>query len=312
MQIRLISLIKFVVLMNLKSYRVILKKEIPSTDIKDSHGVLKCQESVILFSPQQSANNMHRTYSLKDLQNMSITTLGWWFIKKPVVLLNLRKDEVSVDVFLEPLDHSPEYLISQIQDCLEKYKKRTLPGIVGSIIEKVSEEGQKIVKEMGAIIQTSSREISTALSQTTEFIRQATQAANLLESFETSDETGQKTVNLDLKDIDEIMRRALVSDKIEAMINSLVAKGLISAEDNNFQEAFKALKIAQDAAKNENMKDYEKMVEERIKDVKNAETSDYLDSFDPQFSERAAKYAQDARDIVANWEKSRSDALDDE
>ena len=311
-QIRRIPLKRFVVKMNLKSYRVVLRKEIPSTDIKNSPGVLKCQDSMIIFTPQEQANEWQRTYSLKDLQSISLTTLGWWFTKKQIVLLKFSKENVSVEVFIQPLDHSSEFLISQIQECFDKYKKGTLPGIVGSFIDKVSEEGQKIVKEVGAIIQSSTKELSTALSQTNEFIRQATQAANILESFEINDEEKLKTANLEIKDIDEIVRRALGSDKIEAMINSLVAKGLISAEDNKYQEALDALKIAREAARNENMREYEEMVEKRIKEVEEAETSDYLDSYDPQFSERAAKYAQEARDIVADWEASKSDELNDE
>ena len=196
-QIRIILLKRFVVKVNLKSYRVVLRKEIPSTDIKNSSGVLKCQNSTIILSPQEPANDWQRNYPLKDLQSISLTTLGWWFMKKQVILLKFAKDNVSVEVFIEPLDHSSEFLISQIQECIDKYKKGTFPGIVGSFIDKVSEEGQKIVKEVGAIIQSSTKELSTALSQTHEFIRQATQAANILESFEINDEVKLNTTKLE-------------------------------------------------------------------------------------------------------------------
>jgi hypothetical protein len=293
--------------MALNSYRVILKKEIPSTDIKNVIGVLTCQDSMIQFTPQTSDENLSRSYPLKDLQLSSITSLGSLFWKKQVVQLNFQSKGVSVDVLFEPLDHSPDFLLDQILECFEKHKKGTIPGLVGSLIDKIGDEGQKIIKEVGTIIQTSSREISTALTQTTEFIRQATQSANILESFEVDEENSPKTVNLDLKDIDEIMKRALKSEKIDAMISSLIAKGLISAEDQNFQEAMEALRIAREAAKNEQMEDYERLVEENIKEVEEAESADLLNSFDPQFSEKAAKYAQDARDLVAEWEKSKQD-----
>ena len=110
--------------MNLKSYRVVLKKENPSTDIKNVQGVLNCQESDIIFSPQHPASNMRRTYSLKDLQSISLTTQGWWITKKQIVLLAFSKEDVTVEVFLEPLDHSAEFLISQIQESLERKDRR--------------------------------------------------------------------------------------------------------------------------------------------------------------------------------------------
>ena len=293
--------------MDIKTYRVILKKEEPSTDIKNELGALICQEAMIVFSPQKADNNFSRSYPMKDLQYSSVATIGSWFKKSKVVHLRFGSKDVFVNVYLEPIDHSPEFLLTQILEDVENHKKGTLPGIVGSLIDKIGEESHKIIKDMGAMIQSSSRELTTALSQTTEFIRQAIQTANILESFETDDESQSKTINLDLKDIDEIMKRALASDKIEAMISSLIAKGLISADGQNFQEALEALKIARDAAKNENLEEFEKLAEENIRKVKEAETSDYLDSFDPQFSEKATKYAYDARNIVAEWEESKPD-----
>ena len=63
-----------------------------------------------------------------------------------------------------------------------------------------------------------------------------------------------------------------------------------------------ALKIAREAAESENMKDYKIMVEENINQIKNAESSE---SFDSKFNEKAMRYANEARDIVANWEVSK-------
>jgi len=183
---------------------------------------------------------------------------------------------------------------------------------VGSLIDKIGDEGQKIIKEVGALIQTSSKEISTALTQTADFIKKATQSANILESFEVDEQSGGKTINLDIKDIDEIMKRSLASENIDAMISSLIAKGLTSAKDQNFQKAVDTLKIAREAAKQENLEDLEKAVEENIKKVQEAETSKSADTYDPDFTEKAAKYAQDARNIVAEWEKSKILAQDDE
>jgi hypothetical protein len=133
-----------------------------------------------------------------------------------------------------------------------------------------------------------------------------------LESFEVDEQSEAKTINLDIKDIDEIMKRSLASENIDAMISSLIAKGLTSAKNQNFQKAMDTLKIAQEAAKQENLEDLEQVVEENIKRIKEAETSESIDSFDPDLSEKAAKYAQDARNIVAEWEKSRVLAQDDE
>ena len=258
--------------MEIKSYRVILKKEDPSTGLKNELGALQCQEAMIKFTPQKSDENLSRSYPMKDLQFSSVTTFGSWFRKSKVVHLRFGTKDVFVNVYLEPMDHSPEFLLTQILGCVENYKKGTLPGIVGSLI-----------------------------------MQQAIQTANILESFETDEQSQSKTINLDLKDIDEIMKRALASDKIDAMISSLIAKGLVSANDQNFQEALEALKIARDAAKNENLEEYEKLAEENIKKVKEAETSNFMEPFDPQFSEKATKYAHDARNIVAEWEESKLD-----
>jgi hypothetical protein len=293
--------------MDIKSFRVILKKENPSTGIKDIHGVLKCQDSSFIFTPQSLEESLQRKYPIKDLKSLTPVLVNHWFRKKSILLMQFERKQVSIEVYFEPLDHSTEFLLTQITECLKLYKKGTFPGMVGSLLTKITDESQKILKEVENIIQTSSKDISTALTQTSAFIREATQAANILESFEIDTEKGTRTMNLQLKDIDEILKRAVASEKIEAMISSLMAKGLISANKQDFQEAIKALKIAREAAKNENMDEYERLAEESIKKVKEAESADSVDKYDPHFSENAAKYAQDARDIVAEWERSKQD-----
>ena len=292
--------------MEIKSYRIVLRKENPSTDINNVTGILNCQKEKILFSPADSNENMSRSYSFSDFQGLSIVQYREWFRKKESVVLQFKKGGVVVDVHIIPLDHSAKFLLDEITDYYEKFKKGTLPGLVGSLLDKIGDEGQKIIKEVGTLIQTSSREISTALTQTSDFIRKATQSANILESFDVDEQLEGKTINLDIKDIDEIMKRSFASENINAMISSLIAKGLTSAKDQDFQKAMDTLKIAQEAAKQGNFEDLEKVVEENIKEVKKAETSESMDTFDPDFSEKAAKYAQDARNIVAEWEKSKN------
>lgn len=293
--------------MDIKSFRVILKKENPSTGIKNTHGVLKCQDSSFVFTPQSSDETLQRKYPIKDLKSVMPVLVNHWFRKKQVLFMQFERKQVSVDVYFEPLDHSTDFLLARITECLESYKKGTFPGMVGSLLNKITDESQKILKEVETIIQTSSKEISSALTHTSTFIREATQAANILESFEIDDEKGTRTMNLQVKDIDEILKRAVASEKIEAMLSSLMAKGLISANKQEFQEAIKTLKIAREAAKNENMSEYEQLAEENIKKVQKAETSDSFENIDPHFSENAAKYAQEARDIVAEWESSKQD-----
>ena len=312
MQIRPVFFIVIVVDMDIKSFRVILKKENPSTGIKDIRGVLKCQDSSFIFTPESSDETLKRNYSIKDLKSITPALLNHWLRKKRVLLMQFERKQVSVDVYFEPLDHSTDFLLAQITEFLESYKKGTFPGMVGSLLTKITDESQKILKEVETIIQTSSQDISTALTKTSTFVREATQAANILESFEIDNEKGTRTMNLQLKDIDEILKRAVASEKIEAMLSSLMAKGLISANQQEFQEAIKTLKIAREAAKNENMSEYEKLAEDNIKKVKEAEISDSLTTSDPHFSKSAAKYAQEARDIVAKWESSKQDEFQDE
>lgn len=296
-----------VVEMDIKSFRVILKKENPSTGIKNAHGVLKFQDSSFAFTPESLNENLQRKYPVKDLKSITPVLVNHWFSKKKVLSMLFERKQVSVEVYFEPLDHSTDFLLAQVTEFLESYKKGTIPGMLGSLVNKITDESQKIIKEVETIIQTSSEEISTALSKTSTFIREATQAANILESFEVDSEKGQRTMNLQVKDIDEILKRAVASEKIEAMISSLMAKGFISANQQEFQEAIKALKIAREAAKNENMNEYERLAEESIKKVEEAENSDSFDQLDPDFAKNATKYAQDARDIVAEWESTKQD-----
>ncbi|MHA2292663.1 MAG: hypothetical protein ACXACK_10905 [Candidatus Hodarchaeales archaeon] len=285
-----------------KKFRVILKYEDPSTDIKNTRGVLIFKENKIKFIPQVPEINLERSYSMNDLSGAIKVSLREWLKKKEIILLQFSKKQVSVSAFFEPIDVSPDFFLQEILKIQEDFANESLPGVVGSWIEKIGTKSQKIVREVGAMIQSSSHDISIALDQTVQFIREATKAADILNSIETDTEEKRKTINLEFTDIDEILKRSLASGKIEAMISGLIAKGLISAQDHNFKEAMDALKIAREAAKSENMKDYTVMVEENINEIKNAESSE---SFDSELSEKAMRYANEARDIVANWEVSK-------
>ena len=89
----------------------------------------------------------------------------------------------------------------------------------------------------------------------------------------------------------------------------VIAKGLISAKDQNFQEALEALKIARDAAKNENLNEYTEIADDSIKQI---ETAENVNSLDPDsLDKQAIKYANEARNIVANWESAKSDETED-
>lgn len=278
-------------------FRVILKQEDPSTDIKNIKGILIFQKNKIIFTPIDSDPNHKRVYTINDITDASVIKEREWFKTKEIVMIEFTKKNVSVSVYFEPIDLSPNFLLQEILKSKENIDKGSFSGVVGSLIEKIGEEGQKIVREFGAMIQSSSQEITQAIDQTRQFIRDATKTANLLESAE-SDSKG-KTINLGVTDIDEILKRSLASEKIEAMISGLIAKGLISAKDQKFQEALDALKIAREAAQNENMKEYTEIADQNIKQIESADTSE---SLDPHLSEKALKYANEARDIVAEWE----------
>ncbi len=284
-------------------YRVILKHEDPSTDISNVKGVLSFQRNEIFFTPHDLDPNLERTYALNELTSATLVTAREWFKKKEMVSLQFTKRHVSVSVLFEPIDVSPEFFLQEILKLQEHITKGSFSGVVGSLIEKIGEEGQKIVREVGAMIQSSSQEITQAIDQTRQFIREATKTANLLESVDVDPERKSKTINLEVTDIDEILKRSLASEKIEAMISGLIAKGLISAKDQKFQEALDALKIAREAAKNENLKEYTEVADENIKQIENLDTEN--------LDKKAIKYANEARDIVAEWEASKNNEKKD-
>ncbi|MFX0014202.1 MAG: hypothetical protein ACFE98_06380 [Candidatus Hermodarchaeota archaeon] len=285
-------------------FRVILKQEDPSTDIKNTKGVLIFQKNKIIFNPNNLDPNLKRTYSIDDLTKAILITIRERLKKKQVVLLTFMKNNVTVSVYFEPIDISSEFLLREILKFKEYMTKGSFSGVVGSLIEKIGSEGQKIVREFGAMIQSSSQDISHAIDQTRQFIRESTKTANILESDETNTGIKNKTINLEVSDIDEILKRSLASEKIEAMISGLIAKGLISAKDQKFQEALDALKIAREAAQNENMKEYTEIADDSIKEIETAENVENLDR--ESLDRRAIKYANEARNIVADWEASKN------
>jgi rRNA-processing protein FCF1 len=285
-----------------KQFRVILKREEPSTDIKNVKGILSFQKNKFIFLPRDYNKNLERTYTLSHLKSARKVTVRELFKKKEIILLQLSHKQASVDVYLEPIDVSSDFLLQEILLYQETTDKESFSGIVGSLVEKIGTESQKIVREVGAIIESSSRELSQALGQTTQFIREATQAANLLDNMDITIDENSKVIDLNVSDIDEILKRSLASEKIEAMITGLIAKGLISANNHKFQEARDALKIAREAAKNENMKEYTEIVDENIRHIDTVESTETID---PQLGEKAMKYANEARNIVAEWESSK-------
>lgn len=293
---------------DIKKFRVILKQEDPSTDIKNVKGMLSFEKNQIKFMPQNLDPDLERIYALNDLKSALLVSTKEWFKKKQIVLLEFSKKLASVSVYFEPIDVSSEFLLQAVLKFKENHSKGSISGVFGSLIEKIGTESQKIVREVGAMIQSSSQELSHALEQTRQFIREATKASNLLESIDVDIEEKGKTINLDVTDIDEILKRSLASDKIEAMISGLIAKGLISAKDQNFQEALDALRIASEAAKSEKLKEYSEVADENIRQIENAES---MESLDPQISEKAVKYANEARDIVADWEASKNNEQQD-
>ncbi|MFX1517625.1 MAG: hypothetical protein ACFFC6_15075, partial [Promethearchaeota archaeon] len=291
---------------DIKRFRVLLKHEDPSTDIKNVKGLLTFQKNMIIFIPQNRDPNLERSYPINELTNAELIRTREWLIKKELVLLHFSRNNVSVSVYFESVDLSPNYLLQEILKYQEMISKSSLSGVVGSLFEKISEEGQKIVREFGAMIQSSSQEISQALDQTRQFIREATKTAKLLESDDIEIRKGGKTINLDVNDIDEILKRSLASEKIEAMISGLIAKGLISAKDQKFQEALEALRIAREAAENENMDEYTEIANDSIKQI---ETSDDLNI--ESLNKKALKYANEARDIVAEWEAAKNNETEE-
>jgi hypothetical protein len=292
----------------IKNFRVILKKEEPSTDIKNVSGVLSFLQSKIQFLPSKSNPNLERTYNSSDLTNIFIVPIRKWFKKKDIIIFQFLKGKVSVSVYFDPIDVSPDYLLQETLEYQKKIKKGSLSGVFGSLIEKIGTESQKIVREFGAVIESSSREITQALGQTTQFIREATKTANLLNDLDVTFDDKKTTINLDEANIDEILKKSLESGKIEAMIAGLIAKGLYSAKDQKFTEARDALNIAREAATKENLDEYKEIVNENIKEIENAESDGDIGF---QLNEKAMRYADDARKIVAEWEKSKKNEEND-
>lgn len=290
-------------------FRVFLKHENPSTDIKNVEGLLTFQKKMIIFFPRSRDPNLERSYPMNEFVNAELVVSREWFKKKELVLLSFARNDVSVSVYFETIDISPDYLLREVLKYQENIAKGSISGVVGSLFEKISEEGQKIVREFGAMIQSSSQEITQALDQTRQFIREATKTANLLESNDIEIDKRGKTINLDANDIDEILKRSLASEKIEAMISGLIAKGLISAKNQKFQEALDALNIAREAAENENMDEYTEIVDDSIKQIETAESSENINM--ENLNKKALKYANEARDIVAEWEAAKNNETEE-
>jgi hypothetical protein len=263
---------------------------------------------MIIFLPQNRDPNLERSYPINELVTAEVVISREWFKRRELVVAHFSRNNVSVSVYFETIDLSPDYLLQEILKYKEKITKGSISGVVGSLFEKISEEGQKIVREFGTMIQSSSQEITQALDQTRQFIREATKTANLLESDNIEIRQQGKTINLDVNDIDEILKRSLASEKIEAMISGLIAKGLLSAKDQKFQEALDALKIAREAAENENMDEYTEIVDDSIKQIETAGTSEDLNM--ESLNKKALKYANEARDIVAEWEAAKNHETD--
>ncbi|MFX1506443.1 MAG: hypothetical protein ACFFDC_10040 [Promethearchaeota archaeon] len=289
-------------------FRVILKHEDPSTDIKNVKGLLTFQKNMLIFLPENRDPNLERSYPINELVTAELVISREWFKRRELVVAHFSRNNVPVSVYFEAIDLSPDYLLQEILKYKEMIEKGSISGVVGSLFEKISEEGQKIVREFGAIIQSSSQEITQALDQTRQFIREATKTANLLETNDIEIRQRGKTINLDVNDIDEILKRSLASERIEAMISGLIAKGLLSAKDQKFQEALDALKIAREAAENENMDEYTEIVDDSIKQIKTAESSKDLNM--ESLNKKALKYANEARDIVAEWEAAKNHETD--
>lgn len=296
---------------NLTEFRVILKRENPPTDINNAEGTLIFQKDKLFFRSRDIDENKDRKYALKDLSNTSIISFKEWFRKKEAVLVEFIKKQVSVEVYLEPIDISAEYLLELIRKYSESaVKEINLSSTVGSFFEKLGTGSKKIATEIGTIIQ-SSHDLTNAISQSIAFIREATKTANILETFDVTED--KNSIDLIVKDneidIDDILKRSLASEKIEAMISGLIAKGLISARDQKFQEAIEALKIAREAAEKENLKEYTEAVDENIENIRKMESTDDINS---ELSEKAVKYATEARKIVTEWELSKDKEVQDD
>lgn len=280
-----------------KKYRVILRKEDPETDIHNEVGILFFRKKDLLFSPSSMDPSNERAYRFGDLVDVHVGSVREWFKQKKVTVIQFTRNKVTVAVFIEPTDVTPEFLLQEITQHKETIAKGPLSGIVSNIIEKIGTEGQKLVREVGAVLESTSRELTQLTQATTKFIREATQTANLLDVD--SSWSGKETIKLEISEIDEILKRSLSSGKLDAMISGLLAKALLSAKDQRFKEARDALQIARDAAQNAEMEEYTELVDENMKEIDSVETTE---TFNPHLDEKALKYANEARDIVAEWE----------
>ncbi|WP_455464094.1 hypothetical protein [Candidatus Hodarchaeum mangrovi] len=290
-------------------YRIILKSDDSDSNLRNKKGLLTFHSKKIKFTPQNSEIGHSKSYSFGNLKSAILISQRVLLRKKDLVKLQFTQKESILNVLIEPLDVSARFLIETIITTKENSQKSSLQGVFGSFIEKMGAESQKFVREVGAIIESSSKDLSQAIDQSIQFIRDAINTANLLESIDLEKSKKEKTLNLEIKDIDEILRRSLASDKIDAMIAGLIAKGLISAQDQKISEALDALKIAREAAKNENMEEYSRVADENIKQL---EEKRAFDPQDPELSKKAKMYAEEAKQIVDEWEKSKQEAFDDE
>jgi rRNA-processing protein FCF1 len=296
---------------NLTEFRVILKREKPPTDINNVKGTLILQKDELFFRSIDIDENKNRKYTLKDFSKASIISFKEWFKKKEAVLIEFAKKDVCVEVYFEPIDISAGYLLESIQKYRKSVvKESNLSSTVGAFFEKLGTGSQIIAKEIGTIIQ-SSHDLTQVISQSIAFIREATKAANILDSIDVLED--KNSVDLIVKDkeidIDDILKRSLASEKVEAMISGLIAKGLISARDQKFQEALDALKIAREAAEKENLKEYTEAVDENIESIRKMDSDDDISS---ELSEKAVKYATEARKIVTEWEASKNNEVQDD
>ncbi|MHA1974669.1 MAG: hypothetical protein ACTSW1_16860 [Candidatus Hodarchaeales archaeon] len=294
---------------NVKKFRVLVVKEEPSTGLTKKRGTIFLNRGKIEFVPQNSNPNLVRSFSCKDLSSIKVTSIRSFLKKKEVVSLYFKEKHRDYTLYLEPTDITAKFLIETILNYREEQKSSSIQGVFGTFIEKIGDESQKIIKEVSAIIESSSKEITQALDQSIQFIREATENSNILESLDLKDLEGRKTVSLDIEDIDEILKRSLASDKVEAMIAGLIAKGLFSAKEEKITEALEALRIAKEAAEKQNMKEYSKVAEENIHTL---ETQNNFNPSDPELDAQAVKYAEEAKKIVGEWEKTKKDEEEDE
>jgi len=295
--------------LNVKKFRVLVVKEEPFTDLKKKRGTIFLNKRKIEFIPQNSNPDLTRSFSFGNLSSISVGSVRAFLRKKEVVILRFQTKQGDTILYLEPIDITAKFFVETVIKHKEKQSSTSIQGVFGSFIEKIGDESQKIIREVGAIIESSSKEISQALDQSIQFIREATKNSNILESLDLKDFEGKNTVNLDIEDIDEILKRSLASDKVEAMIAGLIAKGLFSAKEEKITKALEALKIAKEAAEKQNMKEYSKVAEENIHTL---ETKNNFNPSDPELDAQAVKYAEEAKNIVEKWEKSRKNKEEDE